>query len=140
MFSMTTIASSTTSPVASVSPKSVSVLIENPSTFIKTNVPSSETGIVSDGISVVRQSCRKRKMTSTTSAIAINERRHDFLDRLADVERRVERDLVVHAGREFRRQPSSVAGLAARLVARSGRQLQDADADRVVAVVPDLSE
>ena len=54
MFSMTTIASSTTSPVASVSPKSVSVLIEN----------------VSDGMSVVRQSCRNRKMTSTTSAIA----------------------------------------------------------------------
>ena len=71
MFSMTTIASSTTSPVASVSPNSVSVLIEKPSTFIKKNVPSSETGIVSAGISVVRQSCKNRKMTRTTRAIAI---------------------------------------------------------------------
>ena len=72
MFSMTTIASSTTSPVASVSPKSVSVLIENPSTFMRKNVPSSETGIVSAGISVVRQSCKNRKITRTTSPIAIS--------------------------------------------------------------------
>ena len=72
MFSMTTIASSTTSPVASVSPNSVSVLIENPSTFIKKNVPISETGIVSAGMSVVRQSCKNRKITSTTSPIAIS--------------------------------------------------------------------
>ena len=60
IFSMTTIASSTTSPVASVSPKSVSVLIENPSAFNIANVPMSETGIVIAGINVVRQSCKKR--------------------------------------------------------------------------------
>ena len=71
MFSMTTIASSTTSPVASVRPKSVSVLIEKPSTFINANVPISETGIVIAGISVVRQSCKNRKITITTSTIAI---------------------------------------------------------------------
>ena len=52
MFSMTTIASSTTSPVASVSPKSVIVLIENPKIFMTKNVPISETGIVAAGISV----------------------------------------------------------------------------------------
>jgi hypothetical protein len=56
MFSMTTIASSTTSPVASVKPKSVRVLMENPSAFISANVPISDTGIVIAGISVVRQS------------------------------------------------------------------------------------
>ena len=60
MFSMTTIASSTTSPVASVSPKRVSVLIEKPSAFINANVPISETGIVIAGINVVRQSCKNR--------------------------------------------------------------------------------
>ena len=59
MFSMTTIASSTTSPVASVRPKSVSVLIENPNAAISANVPISETGIVIAGISVVRQFCKK---------------------------------------------------------------------------------
>ncbi len=70
MFSMTTIASSTTRPVASVMPKSVSVLIEKPSTFIRKNVPSSEIGIVSAGMSVVRQSCKNKKITTTTRMIA----------------------------------------------------------------------
>jgi hypothetical protein len=60
MFSITTIASSTTRPVASVRPKSVSVLIENPSAFTSPNVPMSETGIVIAGISVVRQSCKNK--------------------------------------------------------------------------------
>ncbi len=55
MFSMTTIASSTTRPVASVTPKSVSVLIEKPNSFTNAKVPMSDTGIVIAGISVVRQ-------------------------------------------------------------------------------------
>src|SRR6202011_5946647 len=38
-FSITTIASSTTSPVANVIPNNVSVLIENPKIFTKINVP-----------------------------------------------------------------------------------------------------
>ncbi len=71
MFSMTTIASSTTRPVASVRPNSVSVLIEKPSAFIRPNVPISETGIVIAGISVVRHDCRNRKTTATTSRIEI---------------------------------------------------------------------
>ena len=70
MFSMTTIASSTTRPVASVMPKSVSVLIEKPNSLTNANVPMSDTGIVIAGISVVRQFCRNRNMTSMTSAIA----------------------------------------------------------------------
>ena len=56
MFSITTIASSTTSPVASVSPNIVSVLIENPSACMMAKVPISETGIVMTGTSVVRGS------------------------------------------------------------------------------------
>ena len=58
MFSTTTIASSTTMPIASTRPNSVSVLIEKPNALMTANVPTSETGMVSVGISVVRQSCR----------------------------------------------------------------------------------
>jgi len=46
MFSMTTMASSTTRPVARVMPNSVSVLMEKPSSLTKANVPMSETGMV----------------------------------------------------------------------------------------------
>ena len=51
-------------------PKSVNVLIENPNSFTNANVPTSETGIVMAGISVVRQFCRKRNITRTTNATA----------------------------------------------------------------------
>src|SRR5215467_14763146 len=57
-FSITTIASSTTRPVASVIPNRVSVLIENPKAFTKMKVPISETGIVIAGMNVLLQSCR----------------------------------------------------------------------------------
>src|ERR1700719_2026540 len=69
-FSITTMASSTTSPVASVMPNSVKVLIENPKALMKIKVPTSETGIVIAGINVLRQSCKNKKMTAITSAIA----------------------------------------------------------------------
>src|SRR5271169_5980976 len=62
-FSITTIASSTTRPVASVIPKSVSELIEKPKILMKAKVPMRETGMVMAGMTVARQSCRKRKMT-----------------------------------------------------------------------------
>ena len=55
MFSMTTIASSTTMPVARMMPKSVSVLIEKPISLTNANAPTSETGIVMAGMSVLRQ-------------------------------------------------------------------------------------
>ena len=70
MFSMTTIASSTTRPVASVSPKSVSVLIEKSNSFTNAKVPMSETGSVSAVMSTLRQPCRNRKITRITRAIA----------------------------------------------------------------------
>src|ERR1051326_4218915 len=69
-FSMTTIASSTTRPVASVIPNSVSVLMEKPSNFTKAKVPISETGMVTAGLLVVRTSCVKTRITSTTRMIA----------------------------------------------------------------------
>ena len=46
--------------------------MEKPSSFIAANVPIRETGIVIEGISVLRQFCRNKKMTSTTRTIAIS--------------------------------------------------------------------
>src|SRR5258707_14727894 len=67
---MTTIASSTTSPVASVIPKSVSELMEKPKILMKAKVPISDTGIVTAGITVARQSSRKKKITMMTMSTA----------------------------------------------------------------------
>src|ERR1700680_265582 len=69
-FSITTIASSTTSPVASVMPNSVNVLIENPKALMKIKVPTRDTGMVIAGINVLRQSCKNKKMTAITSPMA----------------------------------------------------------------------
>jgi hypothetical protein len=68
--STTTIASSTTSPIASTRPSSDSVLIEKPSIGKTRNAPISETGTAISGISVARQPCRNRKTTMITSTIA----------------------------------------------------------------------
>ena len=58
-FSMTTIASSTTIPIARIRPKRVMRLIEYPRTDIAAKVPTSETGIAMVGTRVERQSWRK---------------------------------------------------------------------------------
>ena len=70
--STTTIASSTTMPIASTRPSSESTLIEKPSSGKKMNAPTSETGTVISGISVARQFCRKMKTTMMTRATASN--------------------------------------------------------------------
>ena len=64
--STTTMASSTTMPMASTRPNIDSVLTENPSIGKKMNVPISETGIVISGMIVARMFCRKMKTTSVT--------------------------------------------------------------------------
>ena len=69
-FSITTMASSTTIPMASTRPNSVSRLIEKPSRYMPAKVPTSDTGMASTGIRVARQFCRKMKTTSTTRARA----------------------------------------------------------------------
>ena len=92
MFSITTIASSTTMPVASMMPKSVSVLIEKPNSLTNANVPTSDTGIVIAGMSVLRQFCRNRNITRMTSTIAstsvFSTSRIDSRDDLGRVEAR----------------------------------------------------
>ena len=66
MFSVITMASSTTSPTESTTARIDSTLIENPATYIRKNVPMSETGITMHGMSVTRQLRRKRKMMMMT--------------------------------------------------------------------------
>ena len=58
--STTTIASSTTVPMASTKAKSVNMFIEKPAMRTMKNVPSSETMIETDGIRVAFQFCRKK--------------------------------------------------------------------------------
>ena len=64
--STTTIASSTTMPIASTSASSETVLAEKPSASITANVPISDTGTAISGISVARKLPRNRKTTITT--------------------------------------------------------------------------
>ncbi len=58
--STTTIASSTTMPIASTSPNSVSMLIEKPISSMPAAVPTSDTGIASSGMMVARTLPRNR--------------------------------------------------------------------------------
>ncbi len=69
-FSSTTIASSTTMPMASTIAKRVSVLIEKPSAYRPAKVPMMDTGTASIGISVARPVCRKTNTTRSTSSAA----------------------------------------------------------------------
>ena len=68
--STTTIASSTTRPVARTTPSRVSSLIEKPKAFTKTIAPSKAIGRARAGTIVAFQSCRNRKMISSTSTTA----------------------------------------------------------------------
>ena len=68
--STTTIASSTTRPMASTSPKRESELMEKPSIGKKMNVPNRDTGTVTAGIRVALKLCRKMNTTKTTSSSA----------------------------------------------------------------------
>ena len=54
-FSTTTMASSTTMPIARTMPNKVRVLIENPRASIPAKVPIKETGTATAGIMVARQ-------------------------------------------------------------------------------------
>ena len=60
IFSSMTIASSTTSPIASTIASNVSVLTVKPNTYISEKAPISDTGIVTIGMSVARRLRRKK--------------------------------------------------------------------------------
>ncbi len=72
MFSSTTIASSTTKPVDMVSAISVRLFRLNPHKYITANVPISDTGTATAGISAARTSCRNRNTTKITRHTAIS--------------------------------------------------------------------
>ena len=69
-FSTTTMASSTTMPTASTSPNSDRLFSEKPNSDMKKNVPISDTGMATIGMTAARQVCRNMMMTSTTSSTA----------------------------------------------------------------------
>ena len=137
MFSITTMASSTTIPVARIMANRVRVLIEKPVTLMNAKVPRSETGMVSAGMRALRQPWRNTKITSTTSAIASGRVFTDFRDRLLD-------DVVVSVHQvlvrgELPREPLHLGGHRPRTLERvGGGQLDDADADRFDSLEPQL--
>ena len=69
-FSTTTIASSTTMPMASTRPNSDRLLSEKPKAAIRKNVPINDTGMATMGMIAARHVCRNRMTTSTTSTTA----------------------------------------------------------------------
>ena len=68
--STTTIASSTTMPIARMMANSVVRLTENPNAAIAAKAPMMVTGTVVAGTRVARQSCRKTRITTSTSTAA----------------------------------------------------------------------
>ena len=69
-FSTTTIASSTTMPIASTRPNSDRLFRLKPRADMTAKVPISETGIATIGMIAARHVCRNRMTTMTTSATA----------------------------------------------------------------------
>ena len=70
--STTTIASSTTIPIANTTANNVKRLIEKPNTDIAANAPMIVTGTVVAGTNVARQSCRNTTITTSTNTPASN--------------------------------------------------------------------
>ncbi len=71
-FSTTTMASSTTMPMASTSPHREILLRLNPKAAMTAKVPTNETGTATSGISAARQFCKNNSTTRATRAMASN--------------------------------------------------------------------
>ena len=69
-FSTTTMASSTTMPIASTRPNSEMLFRLKPSAAMTAKVPTMATGTAISGISAARQFCRNTSTTIATSATA----------------------------------------------------------------------
>src|SRR5258708_9307127 len=69
-FSTTTIASSTTIPIASTNPHRESEFSENPQGAMTARVPINDTGTAINGMSAILQDCRKTMTTITTKIMA----------------------------------------------------------------------
>ena len=108
-----TIASSTTSPIASTSASRVSVLIEKPNSYMTLKAPISDTGMVTIGISVARSERRKRKITSTTSTIASTMVWNTLSIEACDEDRAVVADVDLHALRQTWRRSAAASSRTA---------------------------
>src|SRR5690606_15601710 len=69
-FSTTTIASSTTMPIASTRPNNDSAFNEKPKACMTASVPINDTGTAASGMIDARHVCKNSTTTSTTSASA----------------------------------------------------------------------
>ena len=94
--STTTIASSTTMPMASTRPKSVRLFRLKPSAAITAKVPTIATGTATSGISADRQFWRNNSTTKATRMTASRSVLKTSSHRLDDERRRVVSDRVVH--------------------------------------------
>src|ERR1700757_4399639 len=68
--STTTMASSTTIPIASTKPNNDRLLSENPNAAITAKVPTNDTGTATIGMRVARQVCRNTSTTINTRTTA----------------------------------------------------------------------
>ena len=71
IFSVTTIPSSTTNPVAKTMAKSVNTFTENPHKYMMKKVAINETGISINGRNAIDQSLKNKKIINTTKTIDI---------------------------------------------------------------------
>ena len=134
MFSITTMASSTTMPVASTMPKSVRVLIEKPNSLMKAKVPISETGIVIAGITRAAPVLQEQEHHEDDEGDRLGERLQHLDDRLAHDDDVVEGEPPLEPGREVALQARHLGHHAVVHLERVGRGQQlDADARGVQA-------
>ena len=110
MFSSTTIASSTTSPIASTSASSTSVLMVKPASAMRMNAPTRLTGMVTSGMIDAR---KVRRNTNTTSATSTTDSMTvvytALIERSMNTDRSLASTTVTLAGRS-----RWIAGIAAR--------------------------
>ncbi len=100
MFSIITMASSTTNPVEIVSAINVRLFKLKSSMYITANVPISDSGTATLGIIVAESVRRNRKITSTTRADRQHQLELHVFDRGADRHRAVGEDVDLDGGRQ----------------------------------------
>ena len=97
--STTTIASSTTMPIASTRPNSVRLFRLKPSAAMTANVPTMATGTATSGMTADRQFCRNSSTTIGDQDDGVAQGLEDLVDRLGDERRGVVDDGVVEPRR-----------------------------------------
>ena len=71
VISTTTMASSTTMPIANINPNTVRLFREKPNVCMTVKVPISETGIASTGITAARQDWRNTLFSQTLNCLIV---------------------------------------------------------------------